>query len=1662
MPVMTDSDLHAWWSELRHHGLVVAPALLDEYFPQGPIKPEDHKYQRLRERYAAFDTWYSNPRAYEDGVSKAPLNEWLEGVLDTFLGHNGNRWQRGNYVNEKWKHKPLSGEPLIPRSVFFRDSSQSTPALFVWVEPVRQLMHGRGRTAYGKLLALLRAKQVKLGLLTNGRSFRLCYAGIDHDSWVEWDSADWFDDEELRRRLYGFYTLLGPEGMKAAATSFPLLDAAEASRTRQGDLSVVMGEQIRQAVETLLNDIHYTISKHNTLTEDGQIENDWLAKVSAPKQGVVLSERRMLDAFYQAAVRMIMRMVVVLFAEARDMLPLSVEAYEVSYSLEGLYESLRRAQQQHGRKELEEQHSSWIRMLCLFTIIYRGSISPDLAIQPYGGLLFRPGDFASPEPVQRAVALFEELEIAKDISDATVLRLLELLKIGKLTIKQGRTARTVSGPVDFAELRTEYIGLMYQGLLDFNLHAANEPMVFLDLGQEPILPLATLEGMQDQSLKDLLKKLSAEKSSGPKVSEEEQEEDTEQETGGTEEQLVDEEEEMPQEDEQDISSDDEDPQEDEQDTLSEEEMIAQRALTWAKHALEVVGDIKKPKSTQPEALRLYEKELSKRASKLFKQRVLSAGEFYLTRSGGTRKGSGTFYTRPQLAVPIARRALQPLLYVTLEDGTLLPKQPEEILSIKVCDPACGSGAFLVAALHYITEALYESLVYHRRLKEVPGRGVVIDLRPKTLPLGAPSQANPEENLIPLPPDHEHFRATTIARLRRYVVEECIYGVDLSPLAVELGRMSLWIETMDRDLPFTFLDHKIKVGNALVGGWFDTFREYPVMAWQREGGDKNHKNGVNYKAKEWTSSIEDQRDDVIKPALITQIQSSLPQLFPEYVQETPEGLFSEFTTELLRIHRLPIQATQEREESYRALVASEGYRAMKHAFDRWCAAWFWPADTLTEAPTPANFYHPPDRTHMMVDELADELHFFHWELEFLDVFNRPEHGFDVMLANPPWETAKPSSKEFFSNDDLLYRTYGKQEALLKQHALFQHNSAIERQWLLYQSRFKSMGNWAKHAASPFGDPEESTESITLRRGRAGDELHKGWRKRRAQYEHFAGKQEPFRYQGSADLNTYKMFLEVTHHLLKQEGRLGLLVPSGIYTDKGSRDLRKLFLNTCHWEWIFGFINRYRIFEIHSAFKFVALVIEKGGKTEQLNVAFNQQHLTNLEHPEQYMFNFPRRQVERFSPLSLTIVELQTSHDSTIMEKLYTDTVLLGDQGPMGWKIQYSAEFHMTNDSKLFPPLPAWEAKGYRSDDYGRWVDEEDNVALPLYEGRMIGPFDPCEKGWVSGKGRSADWGDLIPFDRKSFTPQYLVSSDAYRNHEKALRGNKIGFMRIGSATNTRSMYAALVGDMPCGEATPVLQSEKKDIVTLLSLVSCLNSFCYDYALRCRLGGINLSYFIISEVPLIPILRLTSIPSCALLAARLNLIMRSFAPQWLEMRKAYPHLGELHWRKLWAITRHERLRLRCILDAIIAELYGLEYDDFAWILRDDPDNLKGFWRVDQREPQELRHTTLALAAFRHLKEVGLGAFSQEDWQFPTDVAEKLGPRFTPWQEEGSVEESWAECEMHAQRMKEIPIPLPETEDIERITLDNGKSDKSGRSKKGKQAPSPQLDLWSNLPS
>ena len=418
-----------------------------------------------------------------------------------------------------------------------------------------------------------------------------------------------------------------------------------------------------------------------------------------------------------------------------------------------------------------------------------------------------------------------------------------------------------------------------------------------------------------------------------------------------------------------------------------------------------------------------------------------------------------------------------------------------------------------------------------------------------------------------------------------MVERCIYGVDLDPLAVELCRLSLWIETMDRTLPFSFLDHKVKCGNALVGAWFDTFRHYPVMAFKnREGGDKGHSNGVHFAKDARGKALKAFVKDVLTPDLRA-LPRRTPALRPAATCcEQAAAVHDGALATLARLHDLPVQDAAERARVYReellgspAVPAAQGgdgpvVRLLVLAGRRAGAGAA--ADDAGGAPgadpRPRRSASPPtsaSSTGSSSSPTSSAL---------------TGAGFDAVLGNPPWETLQPNSKEFFSNIDPLYRTYGKQEALRCQTRVLRTTETSSTTGSTTTPSFASYSQLDESRGQPLrrsAEAEADGDRFAIARGRENEALHDRWREARAESRGYADAQHPFRHRGEGKAYTYKLFLEQAHALLRAGGRLGFIVPSGLYSDAGTGGLRELFLDHCRWEWLFGFENRDEIFDIH---------------------------------------------------------------------------------------------------------------------------------------------------------------------------------------------------------------------------------------------------------------------------------------------------------------------------------------------------------------------------------------------------------------------------------------------------------------------------------------------------
>jgi hypothetical protein len=1545
------------WDRLRHGGLLLDPARLQVMARLAPPSLSGYQAEELRRQAAALLAGNADASAFVSFV--------LERACGFAPGEG--TWLRGPAVGSEWSRRTPTGEAAKPRHIWRGPHGAILP---VFLDNEKQIGLGRGRRTASQVVQWLRAGNEKLALLTNGRQWRLLFAGLDFDAWCEWDADLWFEEGALSPQVDALRTLLSPQAFTPHADGqpAPLLASILDSRKGQAELSAALGERVREAVELLVQAHGEALAERCDAADAGET--------------------------YRAAVRVVMRLVVVLFAESRDLLPRDNALYHAAYGVGGLLEELEKTAARGGNR-LARSYSAWPRLLALFRLMHQGSHHPSLPVPAYGGELFAPAAPSATDGLSRALHVFESATFDASraiVSDREVHRLLEKISRTRVRLRQGRQHSWVTVPVDFSDLSSEYIGILYEGLLDFELRTApsGDPVIFLAVGNQPALPLSRLEGMDDETLAALLEEM---KDTSKKGDDEGEEEDVEDEAGDAAETS-------------DADAQDEDDNEDaaEVDSASAEGTDAEagdhrhttrtRAEVWARRAVEAGKLVTKPRGTlTPDKRRAHEEAVARKARQLV-IRVVLPGEWFLVRWGGTRKGSGTFYTRPGLAVPTVQRTLRPLAYTppTGPDGTpdtnapasaWLPKHPEEILNLKTCDPACGSGTFPVASLRYLTDALYAAVHHHGRVADRGDRAIVSLLGPR--PAEADDVAALGQELVPCRPDDPNFEPRLKAVLKRHVVEHCIYGVDLDPLAVELCRLSLWIETMDRTLPFSFLDHKVKCGNGLVGAWFDQFLHYPVMAWKnREGGDKSHSNGVHFDEAARGKKFKIFTEERVKPDLRYLLEGRT--LFSADLLEQATLVHADALKALSRLHDLPIHESAERSRLYREeLVGSETYQSLKAAMDLWCACWFWPADELDHAPLPTTISSPTRATRAVTARIAANYRFFHWELEFPDVFRVAGAGFDACLGNPPWDIAKPNSKEFFSNLDPLYRGLGNPEA--RQTELFA-DAAVERAWLDYSERFVAWSNFVKFASNPFGDPEIATasnDSFSIVRGKANAGLHEVWRAGRSRGVGFSDPAHPFRSQGGADLNLYKLFGEQIVRLLQRGGRLGVIVPASIYNDSGAGPLRRILLGECELHWLFSFENRSQIFPIHRSFRFCCLIASRGSCTESVRMAFGRRELSEWVDAERLVIQVSSEDLHLFSPISSSIPEVESAYDLSVLRTLFAHGVVLGGDEAASWGAKYFREYDMTQARK---------AGQYQAADgalseavllaQGHWSLGEKTL-VAFYTGKMVAPFDFAFQRWVSGHANRAVWHPL-DFTEKDWFPEFVSPLNLVKHLWRG--GTRLVFRDITNATNERTMLASVIPAWPCGNKVPLLAEEGLvPVAHQLALCCALNSFAYDFVVRNRITGINLNKFILDESP-VP--ALATIPvELSVIGARLCMVHEIFAGAWLELLEAYPDLGHRPWKSHWAVAPADRLELRAMADAIVAHLYGLDEDQFRWVLRncDFPkDRLaelafraklpaKGFWRTGIGSAEhpwrrawncdpELRLTNLAFVAFVEL--------------------------------------------------------------------------------------------------
>ena len=443
------------------------------------------------------------------------------------------------------------------------------------------------------------------------------------------------------------------------------------------------------------------------------------------------------STLYEAALTVMMRLVFLLCAEERGLMLLGEKKYDDVYAVSTLRKKLEEESDKFGPQVLERRYDAWARLLGVFRLVYGGISHPDLLFPAMGGSLFDPEKYPFLEGRQLGLSMTDDNPPPLPIDNRTVLLILESLQV----LKQKGGAI----PLSFRSLDVEQIGYIYEGLLEFTGARADELLLGVKgdkAHQNPEIALAELESLALDSEEKLFARM------------------------------------------KDLTGR----------SAIAREYAAEPDITLLPFLSKICrGDKKLEARILP-----YLNWL--RTSEWGEPVVYHKDSFYVT-EGRDRRSSGTHYTPKVLTEMIVKEALEPVVYDGPAKGTPRAewklKSPDELLSLKICDPAMGSGAFLVQACRYLGDRLVESWAAAEKAgKAIASNGTMTEFPPN----------DPMSEVL----------EDRLCEARRLVAERCLYGVDINPLAVELAKLSLWLVTISKGRPFGFLDHNLKSGDSLLG------------------------------------------------------------------------------------------------------------------------------------------------------------------------------------------------------------------------------------------------------------------------------------------------------------------------------------------------------------------------------------------------------------------------------------------------------------------------------------------------------------------------------------------------------------------------------------------------------------------------------------------------------------------------------------------------------------------------------------------------------------------------------------------------------------------------------------------------------------------------------
>ena len=906
-----------------------------------------------------------------------------------------------------------------------------------------------------------------------------------------------------------------------------------------------------------------------------------------------------------------------------------------------------------------------------------------------------------------------------------------------------------------------------------------------------------------------------------------------------------------------------------------------------------------------------------------------------------RRASGSYYTHEDIVKLILDRTVAPLIEERLVafrkraaalagERTLKTQRINDlkaldpavrILDLKICDPAMGSGHFLVSLVDYLADAVLEAMADstasvswadadHPYVSPLASRIALIRVRI----LDAADREGWHIERAQL--DDRHI-------VRRMILKRNVYGVDKNPMAVELAKVALWLHTFTAGAPLSFLDHHLRCGDSLFGE-----RVGHVMTTSRGSLLVNRYVQQAKRATVGMAQVEEATD-----ADIVEVRSSDATFAGVSADTGGLRAYLDF------VHALRWLALEDKADAglVQSLLDGQFGDTVKLI-----AGEVIPALTDDAATQVSLFARVPgqqdlgtapvvsvkvwNRLKGIIDRartVASDERFLHWEVAFPGVWTNwesvsPEGGFDAMIGNPPWDRIKLQEVEWFATH---------------RPEIAQAVRASDRKGMIAELERKNDPVWRDYL---------------LVRERAG---------RAAAVARSCGY---YPFLSSGDINIYALFVERGHELIKPDGIVGLLVPSGIAGDKSSSVFFKSVSTAGRLGALLDFENRGIFFpDVHRSFKFCAFV--SGGQRRRFQEAHCAFFLHGTKQIAETGFSLTAEDFSRVNPNTGTAPVFRTPRDAQITRGIYERLPVLvrhtsGIERPV-WPLRYIRMLDLTNDSGLFKTHEELEQEGfYRTT--GNRLRRGNDEYLALYEGKMVQAFDHRAANVVVNINNVSRPAQPEPPKREEKTlpwwlplPQFWVRKSDVEwigaSQEDILIDWCIGFKDVTAPTNIRTMIAAAVPFAAFGNTLPVIYpklpsaqvtgvSQTAEVVNAIDryrkwaplLLANFNSFPFDFTARQKVQGQHLNWYIVEQLPVIPEgafeEKIGSTRIGDLVRDEvLHLTYTSHDMAGFARDMGY-HGEPFPW------DEEDRMHRRARLDALFFRLYGIEIDDAAYIL------------------------------------------------------------------------------------------------------------------------------------